>query len=205
MRTYFGLSVVFLMSIQLSFSQSIELVVGQPEHNVLYDGYPNLIKIGWWSKPSNVEFVGEGMEVKKSDRKSYFELTPRGVKRAKLVAINPKTKDTVATQSFRIIPLPKPIVFLGTTREGEKLTNRAQLPISVRYGETVPLTGTFEVKEWEISFSNNNQMFTGTGNQLSTEAQSKIREAAEGTEIQLSVLYAGSGIPRKFTRVKFTL
>lgn len=187
-----------------AFAQ-IDAVISQPEHNVLYDGYPNLIKIGWWSKPAVVEYLGESMEVKKTERNGYYECIPRGVKRAKLVAINPKTKDTVASQVFRIIPLPKPIVFLGTTREGEKLTNRAQLPILVRYGESVPLTGTFEVKEWEISFSNDNQLYTGTGNQLSAEVQGKIREAAEGTMMQLSVLYSGTGIPRKFTRVKFTL
>ena len=205
MRTYISLTFAFLMSIQLSYSQSIELVVGQPDYNVLYDGYPNLIKIGWWSKPPPVEYFGEGMEVKKTNRKGYYECTPRGVKRAKLVAINSKTKDTVATQAFRIIPLPKPIVFLGMTREGEKLTNRAQLSILIRYAESVMITGTFEVKEWEISLSNDNQLYTGTGNQLSAEVQGKIREAAEGTEIQLSVLYSGTGITRKFTRVKFTL
>ncbi len=184
-------------------SQSINVLIGQPEHNVLYDGYPNLIKLGWWSKVSSVDYVGEGMEVKKSDQPGYYECTPRGSKRTKLFAIHSKTKDTVAKQEFRIIPLPTPTIFLGTAREGEKLTGALNL-LSVKFDESVSLTGTFSVSEWELSFQGRDQLYTGQGNQLTTETMQALKEAPDGCVVNLAVLYSGTGIPRKFTRVKFT-
>lgn len=202
MRTFLFL---FVLTCFKSHAQSTYAVISQPEYNVLFDGYPNIIRVGWWKKPQVVEFVGEGMQVKKTGQQGTFECTPRGVKLSKIHAVNTKTKDTVASYTFRVIPLPKPAVYLGEAREGEKVKNRSLLALAVKLDDDAPISSTYEITEWEITFPNDNKLYTGTGNQLTAEVVEKIRASSDGSVLNVAVLYSGTGVPRKFTRVKFTL
>jgi hypothetical protein len=104
-----------------------------------------------------------------------------------------------------VIPLPKPAVYLGEAREGEKVNNRSLLALAVKLDEDAPISATYAITEWEITFPNDNKLYTGTGNQLTPEVTEKIRASSDGSLLNVAVLYSGTGVPRKFTRVKFTL
>jgi hypothetical protein len=94
---------------------------------------------------------------------------------ARKIFVNALDENKVVVDSsvLHVRNLPNPDIYLGGTLNGSKLTGDYSRFIFVKYHPGIPLTATFAVKKWIVSFGD--EKVEGIGSSLSSKALELIK------------------------------
>lgn len=174
--------------------------ISLPELNVLYKGYDNV-----------VEAVASGFDqttltgtvpLSKSGTGWIAKPTP-GPAREATLSVSGKNSVTgksqnLLTKTFKLKNMPKPDIYWGATASGGT-GSRQEGRIFAKYGEEVPLTANFTITQWSVAVSGLMGEPTGTGNNLSPQAQALIRQAKPGSTVTIMCDVVGPDKVKKKT------
>jgi hypothetical protein len=190
----------------LAFAQSDQVVIAQPDYNILYAGCANTVQVG--RKDGITDFVlqAEGMDIQLQDPvSSIYIFTPRGKDRISLYFLNNTQTDTLDFKEFRVLPLPPAEIYLGDAKNGEILTNRTASVLSLKLPAFVTVNANMTIADWSASLDDDKKLFYGEGQQLSVELMEKIKNAPKGAVLHLEVAYKTNGKGIKRQKLTFTL
>jgi len=171
------------------------LVVEVNNYNVVYRGYENQVSFGTIDgRP--FELIAQNATLLQDENDSVFNLQQsKGVQHfilRPLYTPNLKTmvfyKDPITAQlfdsvCFTVKNLPSLIVHLGSTPDGQKLSNIGNL-LTCRFEENVPLNSIdFKVVSWEMMVEGMDQSLNGQGNILDEHAMQIIKNTKQGAII----------------------
>lgn len=167
--------------------------VSLPDLNMLYIGYENNIE-AVASGYDETLLSGAGVDVKKKNGK--WVASPHKVKTCTLTvsgksSLNNKTV-RLGTYTFRVSRLPDPSIYWGAAKDGNK-ANPQEKNLFAKYDPDVALKATFQVRSWELIVNGFPGVAPkGTGNQLSPQALSVLRQAKPGTNVTYYIKYIGN-------------
>lgn len=178
------------------FAQNI--IVGKIQNNILYAGIEN--KVGLSTKDGrSFEIVSHNQELinifkdssintKSISNIQHYIFYPFSLTKQKpfIYFKDPATQLIFDSISFEIKPLPHPIVFLGSTPEGEKISI-SDSKLTYRFQEINSIDIQFEIISWEIIIEGNDEVFIGQGNTLSQNAKLAIDYSKSGSLISILV------------------
>jgi hypothetical protein len=184
-------------------------IFGFDQGNILYLGYKNKVEFGTSDGRPFEIFIEDGElisdtlvnEETETDSIVYY-LIPSGLKTTKVLFLNPTTKEPFDTIVFNILPLPKPELYWGIAKDGEKVS-RSEIRFYARYPPEIPLNTSFRIKSWELVIPGaTGAPIIGTGNTLDETAMSSLRLAKPGSSVSLITTVASpDGIHRKIAGV----
>jgi hypothetical protein len=181
-------------------------VISQPQYNVLYAGCANTVQIGRQDTEKNTVLIAEGMDIQMLNAVSEtYTFTPRGKDVISLLILNESQSDTLDIIEFRVLPIPDAEIYLGSNKNGESLSNKSNLSISLKLPSYVPVQANMAVEDWSIKLSTDQKEYMGTGSALSAEVIKVIQDAPKNTSLQLYVAYKTNGKGIKRQLVNFTL
>lgn len=164
-------------------------VVSLPDLNVLYKGYDNKV-MGTASgfPPDKISLSGSGCSISKQG--NFYIAKPTGNGRTAFISVNGKKDDGSSVNlgkfEFRVLPLPKPSIYLGSTEDGSNIAAnvlRAQTRLFAKYPPEVPLNVSFSVTKWTLNLTGAPREVSGNGSTLSSEATSMLRNARSGNTV----------------------
>ncbi|MES2588564.1 MAG: hypothetical protein V4622_06240 [Bacteroidota bacterium] len=178
-----------------------EGTVSLPELAVLYQGYPNVVE-GVASGYPETKLSGSGCSLTKKG-KQYVAVPTGGAKTAtiNISGYNPVTKKTTSLGSYTysVRKIPKAELFWGNYEDGAKASTRTAKMLNVRFGDGIPLKGTFTCSKWTLNINTINKPFQGMGSQLSAEALQYLQAAKPGSIASFMCEYSGTGVKNKLT------
>lgn len=178
-----------------------EGTVSLPELAVLYQGYANVVE-GVASGYPETKLSGSGCTLTKKG-KQYIAVPSGGGKTAtiNISGYNPVTKKTVSLGSYTydVKKIPKAELFWGNYADGDKATTKNAKLLNVKFGDGIPLKGTFVCTKWTLNINTINKPFQGMGNQLSAEALQYLQAAKPGSIASFMCEYSGTGVKNKLT------
>lgn len=160
--------------------------ISLPELNVLYKGYAN-----------QVEAVASGFDqttlsgtvpLSKSGA-GWIATPPPGPAREATLTVSGKNSvtgksQTLLTKQFKLKNMPKPDIYWGAVASGGT-GSRQEGRIFAKYGEEVPLTANFTITSWSVAVSGLMGEPTGSGNNLTPQAQALIKQAKPGSTVTI--------------------
>lgn len=156
-------------------------VVSLPMMNVLYRGYDNQIAASASGYPE-FKLVGQGVNVIKNGKDFTGKINTTGrTASIAIMGINKTTGKSVnlGKFDFRVMNLPRPSMFFGTSGEGDKI-NPTETKLFVKYGPEIPLNVNFRIKDWKLSLSGVAKSVSGSGNTLNTDGVNLLRQGRTG-------------------------
>jgi len=175
-----------------------EGTVSLPEMNMLYRGYDNKVE-GVASGYPESTLSGNGVTLSKSGK---GWIGRPGAGRSCTITISGKntvTNKTVSlgTFTFRVSNLPPPAIFFGSAADGET-ASKAETRLFAKYPPEIPLNVAFQVVSWELNVAGAPRPAKGTGNQLTPDATSLLKQAKSGSTVSFMTQVKGpDGIIRK--------
>lgn len=173
--------------------------VSLPELNVLYKGYPNKVD-AIASGYDQTILRGSGVTLRKSGK--LWIATPGGGREASITVAGKSsvTGKTVSLGSFkfRVMPLPDPELFFGTSPSGNK-GSKSENKLFAKYKPGIPLNAQFTILSWEMSVPGNpGPSPKGPGGRLNAKATSLLKQVRSGTIMSIMAKVKGpDGIIRK--------
>lgn len=192
MKTIIGLIACFVST--FSFGQ---VVLSQPEYNVVYRGYDNKFEIGAGADTRFVVLESDQAEVFRGD--SCFILRPNGPQKTITVTVkNLKENKVLKTAEYRVLNLPVPSVYWGNTPEGSPVVTLDEANLRVGYDEnTVLQSAGFDVISYEVtSVSIEKPLGVITGGKITQEvmdALTKAKSANKGKPVSFNVVVQAKG------------
>jgi hypothetical protein len=179
----------FLFSISIIFSSlSIGQIVVEVDNNslILYREYDNHCIVAPSENGFDELILDNGsIEKSPSGKKYSYVINPGEGTTCNLYAIK-KTKkqiDTVGYRFFRVLPLPEPTLYLGSSAPGEKF-HKSTIRLFCKYSAEIPIVDIkFDIVSWE--FSHNDKLITGVSNEFSAEVLNYIAEIPSGESINI--------------------
>lgn len=207
--------IILIIAILFSFQNSAEAqgagVIGLPELNVLYRGYPNKVKFGMSDGSSNFTVKGDGVTMHADSSISryykgdleieYYEQfyvvkpTTSG-RHCTLYFLDATNGDTIGVHEFRVMNLPAPTIYFGTVASGESISAPALNSMSrffAKYPPEIPLKASFTVTSWEISKADSELSYSGSGAVITEEAKEFLRTFESGDKCIIKAKYKGMG------------
>jgi gliding motility-associated protein GldM len=167
--------------------------VSLPEMNVLYRGYDNIVQGGATGFPSFS--LSGGGNVSLSQSGDHYVAKPGSGRTANISVIgksaNGKTT-SLGNFEFRVKNMPKADLYLGALGpdvDAPAGTMKAQSRLFAKYGDEIALKATFKVVSWKLTISGAPQPVSGTGNVLSAQAMSYLRQVRSGTMVNITAFY----------------
>jgi hypothetical protein len=156
--------------------------------NHLFRGIENILLVEFPFKNDTTKYylsyekIGiRTIEFVDSTNSLVINTLPGQNKSAKVEIKNDFGLDT--TLVFTIINLPKPILCLNTTKDGERINNKStRFELSLKAPEEFNFNFAYDILSWELN-SSEKKRFVGPGNVLSKEAIDYIRTLIKGTKI----------------------
>jgi hypothetical protein len=180
--------------------------VSLPQLNILYLGYENEIE-GVASGYDETELTGNGVNLRKSGGKWIGD--PHKVKNASITVWGKNNvtgkKVPLGTYNFRVSRLPDPTIYFGASKDGEK-ASRAEKYLFAKYTPDVPIKSDFDIKSWELNITGmTGAPPKGTGNVLTPEALSLLRQAKPNAVITFFLTVEGKDKIRRNKTASFKL
>lgn len=168
-----------------------EGTVTLPEMNVLYRGYPNKVT-GVASGYDQTILAGAG-NVSLSKSGAMWIASP-GAGTDATISVSGKNSVTNKTQAlgkftFRVKPLPKPSIFVGSIGAGGKI-NSSPGGLNAGYPPEIPLSANFSVLSWEAQVSGIMGKATGNGSSLSG-VNKILGQAKSGSSVMIEASVKG--------------
>ncbi len=184
----------------LPWSKTIKVMkpmgnVSLPEMNMLYRGYDNKVE-AVASGYEQTKVTGSNVTLAKSGS-GYIGRPGAGKECTISVSgFNSTTGKTVSLGAFkfRVSNLPPPMLKLGSLNPGESASSgaiKAMTSLFAKYPPEIPLNAVFSVVSYEVSVSGAPRPISGSGSQLSSEAQSIIKQARPGSMISITAKSKG--------------
>ncbi|MCH2233020.1 MAG: hypothetical protein MK078_02120 [Crocinitomicaceae bacterium] len=180
-------------------------VVSLPKLNVLYRGYPENEVLGTASgyPQDKISLKGNNCQIVQRGGKYYAE--PGSGRTASITVVGRNEDGTsvnLGTMNFRVLPMPKPTIYLGQIESGSEISRNqlaAQTRLFPKYPPSVPLDASFSVVSWTLSVSGAPREAKGNGPTLSQEAKTLLRNAAVGSTVTFmtKVRYPNGDIKRR--------
>ncbi len=144
-----------------------EGTVTLPDMNVLYRGYPNIVTGVASGYDQTILAGASNVSLAKSG--SHWIGSP-GAGAEAVISVSGKNTVTGKTQplgkfNFRVRPLPKPSIFVGSTGAGGKISSNPG-GLNAGYPPEIPLNANFTVLDWEVQVSGIMGKATGNGSSL---------------------------------------
>ena len=164
-------------------------VVSQPNLNVLYKNYDKNEVIGTASgfSQDNISLKGTNCRIVQRNGKYYAE--PTGGSNASISVVGRKEDGSslnLGTFNYRVLPLPKPDVYLGQALNGSTITGstlRNSTGLFAKYDASVPLNVQFKVTSYSVSISGVNQQKKEGSNRITPEVKSYLNNARRGNTV----------------------
>lgn len=184
---YFAVFSTMVFIIVSNNNTNAQAVVGYPALDRIYSGYPNYFECASTVGDTSLNLTATNASVKKSG--NGFIITPSGTKDVTISIYN-SNKELLASKSYRVLTIPNPDLYLGNTKNGNKLYYRLsnELKIQIDPYTTLGII-EFSIETWEVNISSTDKTYKGTGNILSDEAVEQIRIAPDNSEISISCTY----------------
>jgi hypothetical protein len=195
---------MLLGSLLLSMYSNAQAVVGFPNQDRIYAGFSNYFECGTTTGDTLLTMTATNATVTKSG--NGFIIKPSGNKEV-VVSILNSNKEVLASKTYRVFALPNPELYLGNTKNGNKLDYRLSSELKVQMDPYTTLGSiVFTINSWEVSLSGSGKVYRGTGSSLTDEVVEQIRIAPDNTELSIICNYAQMNEPvtKKIT-AKFKL
>lgn len=142
--------------------------IDNPNGNVLYRGYENLIVISDSESVAGYTlFCQNCKEERVLDSEDVrYTIRPGSGKMAKISIHDALTSDLIFEKEFRVTNLPDPMLYLEASKSGQSCSKSATL-ITAKYPPEISLTATFTIVRWEIQIGD--EYFMGTGSNLTED------------------------------------
>ena len=195
---------MLLGSLLLNMYSNAQAVVGFPHQDRIYAGFSNYFECGTTTGDTLLTMTATNATVTKSG--NGFIIKPSGNKDVVVSALN-SNKEVLASKIYRVFALPTPELYLGNTKNGNKLDYRLSSELKVQMDPYTTLGSiVFAINSWEVSLSGSGNVYRGTGSSLTDEVVEQIRIAPDNTELSIICNYAQMNEPvTKKISAKFKL
>jgi hypothetical protein len=210
MKTILSLLII-LLSFRLD-AQTLPEVI-EPQLNVLYRFYPNLIQL----KVSNDDYndyilVNDSCEVLLYDKagnrlapNNFIVKVPRTLRMDSIhfrIFNRANMREELGVISFDIINPLNEVIYLDGIKEGGTCSRRP-LKFVAKTHEEAPINMIFEIEYWSMEIGDKNVF--GKDGMFDDYAYSVLNEFPKGTEVTFHVRVLDEGDLSSFTSVKFYL
>ncbi|MFN5982122.1 MAG: hypothetical protein ACK476_02670 [Fluviicola sp.] len=197
-RNYYGSKNWFTLYSKKGLSSSNFSVqkIDNSSKNYIFRGIDNEIFIEFPFKKDTTKYflsyenIGVySIELIDSSNLLYLKARPGISKSAKVEIKNDLGLDT--TLIFTIINLPKPILCLNITKDGERINKKAaRFELSLKEPEEFNFNFTYDILSWYI-FSTKEKQYVGKGSSLSKDAEDYIKSLKKGTKFSITIQVKG--------------
>jgi hypothetical protein len=194
----------FIFSCLMGNQLKAQAVVGFPHQDRIYAGFSNYFECGTTTGDTLLNMTATNAIVTKSGK--GFIIKPSGTKDVVVSVLN-SNKEVLASKTYRVFALSTPELYLGNTKNGNKLDYRLSNELKVQMDPYTTLGSTvFNINSWEVSLSGSGKVYKGTGSSLTDEVVEQIRIAPDHTELSIICNYAQVNEPvTKKISAKFKL
>lgn len=198
MKELVVLTVFLSLMLQCLSQEQVVVALENPEHNILYRGYPNMIIPAVTNNDGHkVELRGDAeLSIEKwSDDQKYWVKPVSRKKYAVLhvVLISEGKVDTVRSIQYRLFNLPNPSLYWGGAFNGSKASIKQKL-IFAKYPPEISLNATFSVLSWTLFF--NNESVSGEGANIS-KAEELLKTIEQKSIVRIEAVAVGpDGVKR---------
>lgn len=160
-----------------------------PAFNVLYVGYDNELNASVSGFDETI-LKGNGVRVVRNGNK-WYAYPDKGQRSCSIEIFGKSnvsgTQMSLGKIDYRISRLPKPLLFLGGSGDGDKI-NVGTKNLIVKYPTEVPLQAPFEILDWQLEVLNQPiPIVKGAGSELSPAALNLIRMAPKNQYMDVTV------------------
>lgn len=181
-------------------AQNENIIISFPELPVLYEGYDNLIQVGFVSKKEKqltIECRGcDTIKLIDSDLNHYV-IRPGETDKVQLT-VKDKRNRKLHDFEYRVVKVPRPFLIIDGNESNQKLVE-VPSKLALKTRSDVPIIASYPIIKWKIIIGD--KEFTGSFSDVSDKVKSHIRALEKGLviiEVEYSWVYG-----REFVREVF--
>lgn len=190
----------FTILCKLSFAQSTQVTISQPETQVIYYGIDNFFTVQLLDTTIALDVTCLGCDtILETKIKGTFKFNLVQAKEVIVQVKNKATKELLAESTFDVHHLPDPTLFLGSTKAGFRDKINSDILIA-KYPSDFVLDLQFSIVNYDVFIGE--RFWNGTGSQLTSEIMKAINTAKPRSVVSVICTVQGpDGIKRRITAV----
>ncbi|MNU69883.1 hypothetical protein D3C71_592810 [compost metagenome] len=168
-----------------------QVVLSLPEYNSVYRGYNNMIEVATKTKMDQ-KFISLSCDRAKliHHEKNKWGVFPETEKDTlEIIMIHSKTHKVIDRFLFRVKDLPDPILFVGATEVGGKIS-KLENRLFARYSDT-PLRAEFLVLKGALIIENDYRLFEFEGSRLGEDYLEYVKNIPPGRKVKIKAVVIG--------------